>query len=230
MSKLINKATTLILVHVTTIPETFNFFRGQINYLKAQGFEVHAVSSGGGSLIEIGEREAITTHAIDMTRKIDPLKDLIALAKLYRLFRGIRPDIVHANTPKAGLLGVLAARLARGSGNGVDAAGRFNPRNLPPTIRPQVRDDYQIPPDALVVGYVGRIVRDKGIAELEGAWQVLKDRFTDLFLLLVGPIESHDPVPPQVLDSFQKDPRVRLAGPVRGAGPFYAAMVPLLLP
>jgi glycosyltransferase involved in cell wall biosynthesis len=295
MSKLINKATTLILVHVTTIPETFNFFRGQINYLKAQGFEVHAVSSGGGSLIEIGEREAITTHAIDMTRKIDPLKDLIALAKLYRLFRGIRPDIVHANTPKAGLLGVLAARLARvpvvvygmrglrfetgeglrrgilysaealtcrlahrvicnsfsnrsraislglcqedkirvlaqGSSNGVDAAGRFNPRNLPPTIRPQLRDDYQIPPDALVVGYVGRIVRDKGIAELEGAWQVLKDRFTDLFLLLVGPIESHDPVPPQVLDSFQKDPRVRLAGPVRETAPFYAAMDLLVLP
>ena len=42
-----------ILVHVTTVPETLNFFRGQIGYLKKQGFEVHAVSSPGELLAEV---------------------------------------------------------------------------------------------------------------------------------------------------------------------------------
>ena len=80
------------------------------------------------------------------------------------------------------------------------------------------------------MGYVGRIVRDKGIAELESAWQLLKERFPNLFLLLVGPVEGHDPVPPQVLDSLRKDPRVRLVGSVKETPLFYAAMDLLVLP
>ena len=285
----------MILIHVTTIPETFNFFRGQIKYLKEQGYEVHGVSSSGDLLIKTGLRESIPIHAINMNRAIDPLKDLLALAKLYRLFKLIKPDIVHAHTPKGGLLGVMAARLARvpvvvygmrglrfetaqgwhrkllssaeglscglahrvicnsfsnreraislglcrpgkirvlahGSSNGVDAAERFNPARLPLVDKRRVREDLQIPADTLVLGYVGRIVRDKGIVELERAWQLLKDQFANLVLLLVGPAESHDPVPPHVLDSLKKDPRVHWVGFVRETAPYYAAMDLLVLP
>jgi glycosyltransferase involved in cell wall biosynthesis len=94
----------------------------------------------------------------------------------------------------------------------------------------RVREDLQIPADTLVLGYVGRIVRDKGIVELERAWQLLKDQFANLVLLLVGPAESHDPVPPHVLDSLKKDPRVHWVGFVRETAPYYAAMDLLVLP
>jgi glycosyltransferase involved in cell wall biosynthesis len=49
----------------------------------------------------------------ELGRAIHPARDLMALIKLVRLFRALRPDIVHTHTAKAGTLGRLAARLAR---------------------------------------------------------------------------------------------------------------------
>jgi glycosyltransferase involved in cell wall biosynthesis len=48
-----------------------------------------------------------------MEREISPLKDLIALVRLYRVIRQFKPDLVDVSTPKAGLLGSIAAMLAR---------------------------------------------------------------------------------------------------------------------
>ena len=285
----------MTLVYVTTVPQSLAFFNGHIKYMKQRGFEVHAVSSQGGYLEEIGQQQNIPVHAIDMARHMSPGLDLQALAKLSRLFATLKPTLVHASFPKGGLLGVTAARLARvpvvvygmrglrfetaqgwrrkllfsaeglscglahrvicnsfsnreraislglcrpgkirvlahGSSNGVDAAERFNPARLPLADKRRVREDLQIPADTLVLGYVGRIVRDKGIVELERAWQFLKDQFANLVLLLVGPAESHDPVPPNVLDSLKKDPRVHWVGFVRETAPYYAAMDLLVLP
>jgi glycosyltransferase involved in cell wall biosynthesis len=76
----------------------------------------------------------------------------------------------------------------------------------------------------MVVGYVGRIVRDKGIKELEEAWRQVRGLFPDLYLLLVGGVEPQDPVPAEVLGRLAADPRVRFAGPVQDPAPYYAAM------
>jgi glycosyltransferase involved in cell wall biosynthesis len=83
--------------------------RGQLSFMKQQGFEVLAVSADGR------ERDQIIAEGIDhviipFTRKITPLQDLLCLVKLIRLFRAVKPDIVHTHTPKAGLLGMMAAR------------------------------------------------------------------------------------------------------------------------
>lgn len=48
----------------------------------------------------------------ELGRAVHPGRDLVALLKLVRLFRRIRPDIVHTHTAKAGALGRLAARVA----------------------------------------------------------------------------------------------------------------------
>lgn len=76
------------------------------------GFEVIAVSSGGKDLDEVAEREGVKTIALEMTRTISPLKDLISLWKLYRLLKKEKPQIVHSHTPKAGIIGMLGAKLA----------------------------------------------------------------------------------------------------------------------
>ena len=47
-----------------------------------------------------------------MTRNLTPLADLVSLWRLWRVMRRERFTIVHTHTPKAGLLGQLAARLA----------------------------------------------------------------------------------------------------------------------
>lgn len=48
-----------------------------------------------------------------LTRELHPIKDLVALWHLIRLFRRERPAIVHTHTSKAGALGRLAAWIAR---------------------------------------------------------------------------------------------------------------------
>ncbi|WP_456441527.1 glycosyltransferase family 4 protein [Psychroserpens sp.] len=76
-------------------------------------YEVIGISGDGDALAEVRKNEEIDTHIIEMTRTITPLKDLKATIKLYKFFKSEKPFIVHTHTPKAGTLGMLAARMAR---------------------------------------------------------------------------------------------------------------------
>ncbi|HZZ78543.1 MAG TPA: glycosyltransferase family 4 protein [Gemmataceae bacterium] len=120
--------------------------------------------------------------------------------------------------------------LGGGSIAGIDAQSRFNPALLPPTVRNEVRARHGIPADALVAGFVGRIVRDKGIIELAAAWQALREEFPNLHLLCAGPFESQDPVPAVVERMLRSDPRIHLAGDVNEMPSFYRALDLLVLP
>ncbi len=118
----------------------------------------------------------------------------------------------------------------RGSIDGVEAETRFNPRRLAADTRQEVRARYQIPPDALVAGFVGRIVRDKGLIELVRAWHVLREEFPALHFLLAGAFESQDPVPAEVEAVLRSDPRIHLAGEVIDMPSMYRAFDLLVLP
>ena len=100
------------LVRITTIPVSLKILLRQQLKFMSDHFDVLAVSSPGRALDEVRRSEGVRTAAITMTRSITPLKDLKALWCLYRLFKKERPAIVHTHTPKAGLLGMMAARLA----------------------------------------------------------------------------------------------------------------------
>jgi glycosyltransferase involved in cell wall biosynthesis len=268
----------LDLVQITTVPLTLDvFLRGHIGYLRAHGFRVSAITSPDARVAEIARRDALPIYTVPMTRTIHPLADGVALARLWRLLRELRPAIVHAHTPKASLLGALAARaagvpvvavsifglaqmtrtgltrrlldattristaladwvwcdshsvrdhlvrerlapshkvsvLGHGSVKGVDAAHTFCPARFTAADRQRVRAHHGIPPHALVLGFVGRIVADKGMHELATAWRSLREGRPDVHLLLVGPFEAHDPLRPADDTLFRTDPRVHLAG------------------
>src|SRR5665647_381460 len=104
----------LQLVHITTVPMTLRFFVGQISFLKGHGFTVQAISSPDqdDSLAAFGADEDIEVHAVPMERRMAPASDIVSLLRLCRLLRKLRPDIVHSHTPKAALLGTLAARMS----------------------------------------------------------------------------------------------------------------------
>jgi lipopolysaccharide/colanic/teichoic acid biosynthesis glycosyltransferase/glycosyltransferase involved in cell wall biosynthesis len=121
--------------------------------------------------------------------------------------------------------------LVNGTIDGVDAAGEFNPTGLGPGVRDAVRKEHGIPPGALVVGFVGRLVRDKGVTELAQAWKVLSAKFPELHLLIVGPLEPHDPLAPEMLNLLRAD-RVLWVGevPIEGMPRLYCAMDVLVLP
>lgn len=94
----------------TTIPTTLGFFGGQCKTLK-EVYDVCAVSSPDKELIPFAEQEGIRFKALRMKREISLLNDLIALFLWIWLLLCERPYVVHANTPKASLLAMIAAWL-----------------------------------------------------------------------------------------------------------------------
>jgi glycosyltransferase involved in cell wall biosynthesis len=102
------------LIRITTVPVSLaGLIRGQHRYMTQQGFEVVGVSSSGNALQELSKAEGIRTIAVDMNRRMSPFKDIVSLWKLYRVLKKEKPTIVHSMTPKAGLLSMLAAKMAR---------------------------------------------------------------------------------------------------------------------
>jgi glycosyltransferase involved in cell wall biosynthesis len=156
--------------------------------------------------------------------------DRVACALAHRVI-SVSPS-VRAVAVAEGLCSPAKIRvLAGGSGNGVDAESRFTPIGEPG--RREVRARYGIPADALVIGYVGRLVREKGIVELATAWTLLRDLDPRLRLLLVGRLEAEreeSTLPPQVVASLRSDHRVLFTGVVKDTRPLYGAMDVVALP
>ena len=100
------------LIRVSTIPVSMKVFcKDLLRDLSAE-YEVVALSSPDKELEDIAREEGVRTIAVPMERKMAPFKDLRSLLRLIRVFRRERPDIVHSITPKAGLLSMMAARIA----------------------------------------------------------------------------------------------------------------------
>ncbi len=83
-----------------------------MKFIKENGFEVTMISSYGNELKSVVERESCPHIVVNFTRKITPFADLIALIKLFFILKKIKPEIVHTETPKAGLIGLWAAKLS----------------------------------------------------------------------------------------------------------------------
>jgi glycosyltransferase involved in cell wall biosynthesis len=102
------------ICRVVTVPITFEIlYREQLAYLAQQGIDVTLVSSPGAGLEAMANSLNINYYPMQMARKVEPFHDLRALIVLTRLLWRKRFDIVHSNTPKAGLLAALAGVLAR---------------------------------------------------------------------------------------------------------------------
>lgn len=230
--------------------------RGQLDWLTSEGFDVHVGADlGDGSSVHRWDACA-TLHQVPYTRRISPLRDLRALFTTVRLIRQLRPDIVNASTPKAGLLGMLAARACRvpvrlyvlrglrfettsgrtrrilvrlerltewcathvlvnsdssrqvardvglgrhrqleligaGSSNGVDT-GHYTPATT--AEREATRAELNVPTAAVVIGFIGRLTKDKGITDVLESFATLRSERGDLHLLVVGDHEPGDPV------------------------------------
>ena len=242
------------VAHIATIDFSLRYLLlNQLKSIQQEGYEVVSISASGPD-VSVVEAVGVRHIAVPMTRRVTPLADLRSLWQLTRMLRRERFTIVHCHTPKAELLGQVAARLAgapvvvdtfRGIyyrpdmhllwrrlfilmarlaagradlvlsqskeamemavregicppdkikllGNGIDIR-RFNRHRLKPAQVARLRQSLGIASDAPVVGFVGRLVREKGILELLQAGQAIRKQFPDVRFLVVGPIDDEKP-------------------------------------
>jgi glycosyltransferase involved in cell wall biosynthesis len=98
------------LIRITTVPVSLKtLLKGQHQFM-SNHYEVIGVSSEGKELQNVQNEEGVRVIPIEMTRTISPLSDLKSLYKLYKTLKKEKPLIVHSHTPKAGIIGMLAAK------------------------------------------------------------------------------------------------------------------------
>jgi glycosyltransferase involved in cell wall biosynthesis len=228
--------------------------KDQIVYLNELGMKVVVISGDGPELARFEFSRSLQHENIEISRTISPLKDLIALTKLFGIFRRHRFSVIHSTTPKAGLLSAVAGFFAgvpvrlhtftgqpwvhrkglvrktarwcdkiiallntkcyadsrsqmeflieegiaardkidvigAGSLAGVDL-NRFNPTLWNREDKALLRAGLGIDPDSKVMIFIGRITKDKGIAELIEAFSSLIRANFNIDLLLLGPMDQ----------------------------------------
>lgn len=281
------------VVLAVTIDDSLQFLRGYPELLVERGWDVHVVSTPGVRLSELSVVQGVTTHAINMERTPNPLRDIKGLFLWLRLIRRLRPDAVSVGTPKAGLLGTLAAWIMRvpariyllrglrletssgirrrllalaervamasassvvavshsladlaasmhlasatkiqvlglGSSNGVDTKefrpGRIDAASLR-ELAARVGIDLTIP----VIGFVGRLTRDKGLHVLADAVKTLQNDGMRVQVLLLGGVDDETgKLGLRLLKATGSD--VFAVGHVREPSAYYSLMSVLCLP
>jgi glycosyltransferase involved in cell wall biosynthesis len=100
------------VVHVTTTPDFVRHIMiHDLRRLRPRT-DATVVCADGMALADV-QKEGFRVVTIPIQRKLSPVADLRTLVRLYRLLRRERPDLVHTYVPKGGLLGQMAAWLAR---------------------------------------------------------------------------------------------------------------------
>lgn len=138
-----------------------------------------------------------------------------------------RADIGMDNPDKQVVIG-------HGTCNGIDTKHKFNPSLISDDERQLIKANLGFSDNDFVVGFCGRIVRDKGITELTKAIEILSSRHPEksIKLLVIGAFEKRDAVPNETADFLQNSPLVKFTGrvPFGEIQKYYTPMDVIVLP
>jgi glycosyltransferase involved in cell wall biosynthesis len=102
--------------------------------------------------------------------------------------------------------------IGSGSISGVDLA-RFDSKKWSRVRAAKTKKDLDIPPNSLVVLFMGRFTQDKGVIELISAFNTIELPRKRVDLVLLGPLESDgDPLPASLLDQVRSNKRIHAVG------------------
>ncbi|HEA30495.1 MAG TPA: glycosyltransferase family 1 protein [Leeuwenhoekiella sp.] len=283
------------LIRVTTVSGSlWILLKGQLKFMN-QFYHVIGIAGAKENMQKVRDNEGIETIDLEMTREITPVKDLSSLYKLYKILKREKPFIVHSHTPKAGIVGMMAAKmagvkhrlhtvaglplveatgtkrvilnqverltyacatkvypnskgleeiilehkftkpdklkvLANGSSNGINTS-IFDPQVISDVKKEQLKTDLGLQPNDLVLVFVGRIVRDKGINELMEAFHELSEQYAQLKLLMVGPYEEDlDPISTEAIKEIETNKAIISLGWQDDVRPYFAISDVLVFP
>lgn len=276
------------IIHAVTIANSLNLMRGQLKYLKEQGFDVRALCSDGDYIEGYEKSEGVEVLKVDMEREISLGKDLASLYRNIKVMRKERPDIVSAGTPKAGLIVTLAAYLCgvpvrvynirglrletttglkreilltmekiaaasathvlavspslrervvelgivkpekvvvlgKGSSNGYSLE-RFHETEEVQNAVKEKRAEIGLSDDNVVIGFVGRLTKDKGVEEMVDVFLTLQAKHSQVRLLIVGEYETGDSVKDSTRREIEGNPGIIHVGYQRECLIYYRLM------
>lgn len=252
---MVNKTSLARIARVATVPFfVLTLLRTQIEAIRDCGASVTVITSPDELMDSFSPIANCEFKPVYIAREISLFSDLVSLVKLVRLFRLERYDIVHSNTPKAGLLSAIAAKFAgapirlhtftgqtwvtmhgikksilkgcdkligllnthcyadspsqrefliehkivrpekitvlgSGSLSGVNLK-RFNQANFSIADKNTIKASLALDDKQLVLLFVGRITKEKGVFELINSFSYLMKRHRETILLMVGPFEQ----------------------------------------
>ncbi|MDD4589517.1 MAG: glycosyltransferase family 4 protein [Parabacteroides sp.] len=114
--------------------------------------------------------------------------------------------------------------LGKGTCNGVDTINHFTPDNINQDMIAELRMKYGINEDDFVIGYSGRLVKDKGIIDLVQAFVKLENA-NNCKLLLVGMFEERDALPENTKNRILNDKRIIFTGVINGGMEYYYSLM-----
>lgn len=94
----------------------------------------------------------------------------------------------------------------------------------------EIKEKYNIPENVPVIGFVGRLGKEKGCNELFRAFRRIKEAFPNAKLLFVGPIEKEDTIEPELLEYFFKCDDIIKTDRVTDVEKYISAMDIFVLP
>lgn len=123
-----------------------------------------------------------------------------------------------------------AVVLAKASSNGIDTL-RFNPLNKSNSIVSDLKTEFNIQENDFIVGFVGRVVKSKGIEDIYNAFLNIESKYKNLKILIIGPIEdTSDAIDKNILKEMELNPRIILTGQRKKVEFFYQLMNVFSLP
>lgn len=271
------------IVQLTAIDMTLNNFLKPLNKAtKNSGIEVHCVSKKGPYYNEIIE-DGFEFHNVNIDRKISPISNIKSIIKLVKLFRKVKPDIVHVHTPVASVLGRIAAKIAKVPviiytahgfyfhggmtekqytfffniekyvgryftdyiftqskedydvakrnnflkkskknnyvwiSNGIDLNEKYNFFIKDESVSKELKEKHNIPEDNIVVSFIGRLVKEKGILDLLNSLDYLESKNVSFVIMGGLPDGERDVETFEELKAYDTNPNIILTGHVNNA-------------
>ncbi|NDV78852.1 glycosyltransferase family 4 protein [Dysgonomonas sp. 511] len=209
-------------------------------FKKEQPYIVHSITPKAGLLSMLAAKFAgIPIRMHTFTGLIFPSKNGILQSILILMDRllcrcatniypeglGVKKDLIQYKITSKPL-----KVIANGNINGIDTSF-FNPLLFSSSQQQSLKKELNINENDFVFIFVGRLVSDKGINELIKAFDNINQKYTEVKLLLVGPLESNlDPLKEETLDVINKNKHIISIGWQSDVRPYFAISDALVFP
>ncbi|WP_204206216.1 glycosyltransferase family 4 protein [Mammaliicoccus sciuri] len=269
------------IVQVVAVDVTLEtLLKPLIKATQNKGIETHCVSNKGPYYNELIDND-FYFHEVKIDRKISPINNLKSIISLVKLFRNIKPTIVHVHTPVASVLGRIAAKIAKvpviiytahgfyfhegmsnkqynffykiekyvgkfctdyiftqseedfevaKSGkflskknsdnfvhisNGIDITNKFNYSKFKKQSNINLRKKYGLSEDDLVVTFIGRLVKEKGILDFLDSYKFLQTKNVKFIVIGGLPEGERDTETVNKLEKYKANKNIIFTGHIK---------------